>query len=93
MILDPRAVARALGGVVSGRMSWRRVRVTAVQTAQFSIKIEPTAPEGFVVYSFAGEFAVCVPRPCASGARARSGATRKAIRAAVVAANHRRARR
>jgi len=44
MTLDPRAVARSLGGDMSGRAD-----------RSLSIKIEPTAPDGFIVHSFAGD--------------------------------------
>jgi hypothetical protein len=55
-MLDPRAVARALGGDIAGRNAVvapgpghsRRDR-------SLSIKLDPNAPEGFVVHSFADD--------------------------------------
>lgn len=55
MTLDPRAVAHALGGNVSG------CRVIAPGPGHsrldrsLAIKIEPNAPDGFVCHSFAGD--------------------------------------
>jgi putative DNA primase/helicase len=56
MTLDPRLVARALGGIVIGKTS-----VLAPgpghsgRDRSLSIKIDPAAPNGFIVYSFAGD--------------------------------------
>ena len=55
MTLDPRAVARALGGSVSGRNVVAPGPGHSRADRSLSIKIEPTAPEGFVVHSFAGD--------------------------------------
>jgi hypothetical protein len=58
MMLDPGALARALGGSVSGH----NVIVTGPGHSRadrsLSLKIDPTAPDGFVVHSFAGDPAI-----------------------------------
>jgi putative DNA primase/helicase len=55
MILDPSAVARALGGVVLGRTVLAPGPGHSRADRSLSIKIEPTAPDGFIVHSFAGD--------------------------------------
>jgi hypothetical protein len=55
MTLDPRAVARALGGNVSGRNVVAPGPGHSRADRSLSIKIEPTAPDGFIVHSFAGD--------------------------------------
>jgi hypothetical protein len=54
MMLDPLTVARALGGNVSGQ----NVQVPGPGHSRadrsLSIKIDPAAPDGFIVHSFAG---------------------------------------
>ena len=55
ILLDPPAVARALGGNVSG---WNVVAPGPGHSRtdrSLSVKIDPTAPDGFIVYSFAGD--------------------------------------
>jgi putative DNA primase/helicase len=55
MMLDPSAVARTLGGNVSGRNILAPGPGHGRADRSLSIKIEPTAPDGFVVHSFAGD--------------------------------------
>jgi putative DNA primase/helicase len=55
MTLDPRAVARALGGSVSGRNVVAPGPGHSRADRSLSIKIEPAAPDGFIVHSFAGD--------------------------------------
>jgi putative DNA primase/helicase len=55
MTLDPRAVARALSGNVSGRNVVAPGPGHSRADRSLSIKIEPTAPDGFIVHSFAGD--------------------------------------
>jgi putative DNA primase/helicase len=55
MTLDPRAVARSLGGSVSGRNVIAPGPGHSRADRSLSIKIDPTAPDGFVVHSFAGD--------------------------------------
>jgi hypothetical protein len=55
MMLDPRVVARALGGSVSGRNVVAPGPGHSRTDRSLSIKIEPTAPDGFIVHSFAGD--------------------------------------
>ena len=55
MMLDPRAVARALGGNVSGRNVVAPGPGHSRADRSLSIKIDPAAPEGFIVHSFAGD--------------------------------------
>jgi hypothetical protein len=55
MTLDPRAVARALGGKVSGRNVVAPGPGHSRADRSLSIKIDPAAPDGFIVFSFAGD--------------------------------------
>jgi hypothetical protein len=55
MMLDPRIVARALGGSVSGRNVVAPGPGHSRADRSLSIKIDPAAPDGFVVHSFAGD--------------------------------------
>ena len=57
MTLDPRAVARALGGSVSGRNVVAPGPGHSRTDRSLSIKIDPAAPDGFIVHSFAGDSA------------------------------------
>jgi putative DNA primase/helicase len=58
MTLEPRAVARALGGSVSGRNVVAPGPGHSSTDRSLSIKIEPSAPDGFIVHSFAGDSAM-----------------------------------
>jgi putative DNA primase/helicase len=53
--LDLRTIARALGGEVSGRQVLAPGPGHGARDRSLSIKIEPDAPGGFLVYSFAGD--------------------------------------
>jgi hypothetical protein len=55
MTLDPRAVARALGGTVSGHNVVAPGPGHSRADRSLSILIKPTAPNGFFVHSFAGD--------------------------------------
>jgi putative DNA primase/helicase len=55
MTLDPRAVARALGGHVSGRNVLAPGPGHSRADRSLSIEIDPAAPDGFVCHSFAGD--------------------------------------
>jgi putative DNA primase/helicase len=55
MTLDPRAVARALGGSVSGRHVFAPGPGHSRADRSLSIEIDPTAPDGFRCNSFAGD--------------------------------------
>jgi putative DNA primase/helicase len=55
MTLDPRAIARAVGGSVSGRNVLAPGPGHSRADRSLSIKIEPGAPDGFLVHSFAGD--------------------------------------
>jgi len=52
---DPRTIARALGGEVSGRQILAPGPGHSRLDRSLSIRIEPSAPDGFVVHSFAGD--------------------------------------
>src|SRR5215475_1431777 len=54
-LLDLRSIARALGGEVSGRQVLAPGPGHRPQDRSLSIRIEPGAPDGFIVYSFAGD--------------------------------------
>src|SRR5262249_44221341 len=69
MRLDPRAVARALGGNVSGRNVLAPGPGHSRADRSLSIKIEPAALNGFIVDSFAGP----VPLECRDYVRAALG--------------------
>ena len=53
--LTTRAVARALGGEVVGRKILAPGPGHSAADRSLSIRLEPTAPDGFLVYSFAGD--------------------------------------
>ena len=53
--LDPHAVARALGGNVSGCAVVAPGPGHSRADRSLSVKLDPTAPDGFIVHSFAGE--------------------------------------
>lgn len=55
MTLEPRAVARVLGGSASGRNVVVPGPGHSSADRSLSIKIDPTALDGFVVHSFAGD--------------------------------------
>jgi putative DNA primase/helicase len=57
MTLDPRAVARTLGGDLVGRNVVAPGPGHSHAERSLSIKIDPCAPEGFIVHSFAGDSA------------------------------------
>ena len=69
MTLNPRAMARALGGRVSGRNVVALGPGHSRADRSLSIKIEPTAPDGFIVHPFAGDS----PIECLDYVRARLG--------------------
>jgi putative DNA primase/helicase len=53
--LDPNVIARALGGEVSGDQITAPGPEHSSVDRSLSVKIDPTAPDGFVVNSFAGD--------------------------------------
>jgi putative DNA primase/helicase len=55
MIADLRSLACALGGEVSGRQVLAPGPGHSHRDRSISIRIEPNAPDGFIVYSFAGD--------------------------------------
>jgi putative DNA primase/helicase len=55
MIADLRSLARALGGEVSGRQALAPGPGHSHRDRSLSICIEPNAPDGFIVHSFAGD--------------------------------------
>jgi hypothetical protein len=55
MALDPRTVAHALGGNVSGRNVVAPGPGHSRADRSLSVKIDATAPDGFIVHSFAGD--------------------------------------
>jgi putative DNA primase/helicase len=69
MIADLRSLARALGGEVSGRQALVPGPGHSHRDRSISICIEPNAPDGFVVHSFAGDD----PLVCKDYIRARLG--------------------
>jgi hypothetical protein len=58
MMLDPRVVARALGGNVSGRNVIAPGPGHSRADRSLSVKIDPAAADGFIVHSFAGDDAM-----------------------------------
>src|SRR5262249_26240087 len=52
---DPRTIARALGGEISGRQILAPGPGHSRLDRSLSIRIEPAAPDRFVVHSFAGD--------------------------------------
>jgi putative DNA primase/helicase len=69
MITDLRSLARALGGEVSGRQALAPGPGHSQRDRSLSIRIEPGAPDGFVVHSFAGDD----PLVCKDHVRSRLG--------------------
>jgi putative DNA primase/helicase len=69
MTLDLRAIARALGGEVSGRQVLAPGPGHGARDRSLSIKIEPDAPDGFLVHSFSGDDVLA----CKDHVRARLG--------------------
>jgi putative DNA primase/helicase len=55
MTLDPRAVARSVGGTVTGDNILAPGPGHSASDRSLSIKIDPGAPDGFILYSFAGD--------------------------------------
>ena len=53
--LDPHAVARALGGNVSGCDVVAPGPGHSRADRSLSVKLDPSAPDGFIVHSFAGD--------------------------------------
>jgi hypothetical protein len=68
-MLDPRAVARALGGNASGSNVVAPGPGHSRADRSLSIKISPTTPDGFLVHSFAGD----PPMDCRDYVRAALG--------------------
>jgi len=54
-LLDFRAIARALGGEISGRQILAPGPGHSRVDRSLSIRVEPEAPDGFLVHSFAGD--------------------------------------
>src|SRR5205807_5062814 len=69
MMLDPRAVARALGGAVTGRNILAPGPGHSRADRSLSITINPAARDGFIVHSFAGD----LPIACRDHVRAALG--------------------
>lgn len=76
MRLDPRGVARALGGSARGCNVAAPGPGHSRADRSLSIKIDPTAPDGFVVHSFAGD----PPIACRDYVRAALGLGAREIR-------------
>jgi putative DNA primase/helicase len=57
-LIDLRTIARALGGEVSGRQVLAPGPQHGPRDRSLSIKIEPNAPDGFLVFSHAGDDAI-----------------------------------
>src|SRR6266487_2041044 len=53
--IDPRTIARALGGEISGRQILAPGPGHSRLDRSLSIRFDPAAPGGFVVHSFAGD--------------------------------------
>src|SRR3984893_11304738 len=53
--LDPHVVARALGGNVSGHNVVAPGPGHSRADRSLSVKLDPSAPDGFIVHSFAGD--------------------------------------
>ncbi len=69
MTLDPHSVARALGGSVFGRNVVAPGPGHSRADRSLSIKLDPAAPDGFIVHSFAGDS----PAECRAYVRAAIG--------------------
>src|SRR5262245_3859093 len=54
-LLDLRSIARALGGEISGRQILAPGPGHSRGDRSLSVRIEPEAPDGFLVHSFAGD--------------------------------------
>ena len=54
-MMDPRTVARALGGKISGRQILAPGPGHSARDRSLSIRIDPAVVDGFVVHSFAGD--------------------------------------
>src|SRR5262245_56379423 len=54
-LLDLRSIARALGGEISGRQILAAGPGHSRSDRSLSVRIEPEAPDGFLVHSFAGD--------------------------------------
>jgi hypothetical protein len=67
--LDPRSMARALGGEVSGQQVSAPGPGHSPMDRSLSIKIDPTAPDGFLVNSFSGDD----PAECRDHVRSKLG--------------------
>jgi hypothetical protein len=77
MTLDPRALARALGGTMSGRNIVAPGPGYSHADRSLSVKIEPTTtPNGFIVHFIAGDS----PIECLDYVRARLGLGERARR-------------
>src|SRR5215216_4988848 len=66
---DLRTLARALGGEVSGQQVLAPGPGHTAKDRSMAVKVEPTAPDGFVVHSFAGDD----PLACKDHVRERAG--------------------
>src|SRR6478609_3068741 len=53
--LDPRSIARALGGEVSGQQILAPGPGHSPKDRSLSIKVDPTAPDGILIHSFAND--------------------------------------
>src|SRR6476660_4431036 len=53
--LDPRSIARALGGEVSGQHILAPGPGHSPKDRSLSIKVDPTAPDGILIHSFAND--------------------------------------
>src|SRR4051794_39561032 len=69
MMLDLRTIARALGGEVSGRQGLAPGPGHSPRDRSLAVQLSPTAPDGFVVTSFADDDG----RPCRDHVRVRLG--------------------
>lgn len=69
MTLDPHSVARSLGGSVFGRNVVAPGPGHSRADRSLSIKLDPAAPDGFIVHSFAGDS----PAECRAYVRAAIG--------------------
>jgi putative DNA primase/helicase len=68
-MMDLRAIARALGGEVTGREVLAPGPSHSRKDRSLSVRLSPTARDGFIVYSFAGD----VRRECREHVRNRLG--------------------
>jgi putative DNA primase/helicase len=71
MALDPRSLARALDGEVHGRNILAPGPGHSRRDRSLSVKLDPSAPDGFVVHSFADDD----PLACRDHVKARAGLT------------------